>query len=216
MSDTLARLAALGSATLHEAQGRTGALDPAIKPVWDAPALAARALTVRCHPGDNLAIHRAVAIAAPGDVLLVDAGSHIAGYWGEILTVAAQARGIAGLVIDGGCRDVTPTAGRGFGVWARGISIQGCTKYVPGWVSTEIAVGGVVARTGDFVVADRDGVVVVAADAVDATIAAAQRREAREREIMERLEGGALTLDLMDLRGSLPPDEQRKVRTSLS
>jgi 4-hydroxy-4-methyl-2-oxoglutarate aldolase len=208
MNEWVAKVAALGSATIHEAQQRTGALDPAIRAVWDAPPMAGYAYTVRCHPGDNLAVHRAVAAASPGDVLLVDAGGHVAGYWGEILTVAAQARGIAGLVIDGGCRDVMATSIRGFGVWARGVSVQGCTKLVPGWIGEEIGVGGVVARAGDMVVADRDGVVLVRAGEIATVVAAADAREQREQDYMRRLAAGELTLDLLGLRDHLPVGER--------
>ena len=198
-----ARLAAIDTATIHEAQSRLGALDPAIKPAWPAPRTAGRAFTVRCHPGDNLAIHRAVAVAQPGDVLVVDAGGHIAGYWGEVLAVAAQARGIAGLVIDGGCRDVEAVAALGFGMWSRGISIAGCVKATPGWIGEPIACGGIVVRTGDFIVADGDGVVAVPGEMVEATADAAEARIARERDMMERLRSGALTLDLFGLRDAL-------------
>ena len=198
-----ARLAAIDTATIHEAQSRLGALDPAIKPAWPAPRTTGRAFTVRCHPGDNLAIHRAVAVAEPGDVLVVDAGGHIAGYWGEVLAVAAQARGIAGLVIDGGCRDVEAVAELGFGMWSRGVSIAGCVKATPGWIGEPIACGGIVVRTGDFIVADGDGVVAVPGEMVEATADAAEARIARERDMMERLRAGALTLDLFGLRDAL-------------
>lgn len=204
MSDDLrARLAAIDTATIHEAQARLGALDAAIKPAWPAPRTAGRAFTARCHPGDNLAIHRAVAVAEPGDVLVVDAGGHLAGYWGEVLAVAAQARGIAGLVIDGGCRDVEAVAELGFGMWARGISIAGCVKATPGWIGEPIACGGVVVRTGDFIVADGDGVVVVPAELVESTTSAAEARVTKERHMIERLRNGELTLDLFGLRDAL-------------
>lgn len=198
--DSLARLASIDTATIHEAQGRMGALDPAIKPVWPSPRLAARAFTARCHPGDNLAIHRAVAAAEPGDVLVVDAGGHVAGYWGEILCVAAQSRGIVGLVIDGGCRDLEGVRARGFPIWARGVSIAGCTKVTPGWIGGPISCGGVAVETGDLVVADGDGVAVVGARVLDATLDAAEERLEKERELMVRLRDGELTIDLLGLR----------------
>jgi 4-hydroxy-4-methyl-2-oxoglutarate aldolase len=202
--DRLRRLAAIDSATLHEAQGRLGAVDPAIKPVWPAPRLAARAFTAHCHAGDNLAIHRAVAAAEPGDVLVVDAGGHVAGYWGEILCVAAQARGIAGLIIDGGCRDLEGVTALGFPIWARGVSIAGCVKVTPGTIGEPIVLGGILVRTGDFVVADTDGVAIVTAEALDGALDASERRLAKERDMMASLRAGALTLDLLGLRGHLP------------
>lgn len=197
------RLATIDTATIHEAQSRLGALDPTIKPAWPAPRTAGRAFTVRCHPGDNLAIHRAVAVAEAGDMLVVDAGGHLAGYWGEVLAVAAQARGIAGLVIDGGCRDVEAVAELGFGMWSRGVSIAGCVKATPGWIGEPIACGGIVVRTGDFIVADGDGVVAVPAELIEATAAAADARIAKEQGMMERLRAGELTLDLFGLRDAL-------------
>ncbi len=200
MTDADARLAALDTAIIHEAQGRRGALDPAIRRAWPAPRTAGRAFTVRCHPGDNLAIHRAVVRARPGDVLVVDAGGHLAGYWGEILAVAAQARGIAGLVIDGGCRDIQAIAELQFPVWARGTAIAGCAKLTPGWVGEPTVCGGILVRPGDLVVADADGVVAVAAEDVDATAVAAEARMGMERTMIERIRGGELTLDLFGLR----------------
>jgi 4-hydroxy-4-methyl-2-oxoglutarate aldolase len=197
------RLATIDTATIHEAQSRLGALDPTIKSAWPAPRTAGRAFTVRCHPGDNLAIHRAVAVAEADDMLVVDAGGHLAGYWGEVLAVAAQARGIAGLVIDGGCRDVEAVAELGFGMWSRGVSIAGCAKATPGWIGEPIACGGIVVRTGDFIVADGDGVVAVPAELIEATAAAADARIAKEQGMMERLRAGELTLDLFGLRDAL-------------
>ena len=202
MSDPrLSRLAALGAATVHEAQARTGALDPAIRPVWSSPAIAAPAFTVRCAPGDNLAVHRALEAASEGDLLLVQAEGDLAGCWGELTTVAAQVRGIVGLVIDGGVRDAQAIEDRGFPIWSRGIAIRGTVKADPGSSGEPITIGGVAARTGDIVIADRDGVVVVPVASLDAALAAAEAREAKERAILERIEAGELTLDLLDLRG---------------
>ena len=198
--------AALETATVHEAQGRQGAMDPGLKPVWPGPRIAGLALTARCHPGDNLAVHRAVAHASPGDVLVVDAGGHLGGYWGELLTVAALVRGVAALVIDGGCRDAEGIERRGFPVWARGVHVLGCVKATPGTVGEPIICGGVTVRTGDVVVADRDGVVVVPAVEAGATLEAARERERHERHVVERLRAGELTLDLLRLRGALLDD----------
>ena len=197
------RFAALDTATTHEASGRRGAVDPAIKPVWPAPRTVGRAFTAACHPGDNLAIHRAVALAGEGDILVVDAGGHLGGYWGEILTVAALSRGIAALVLDGGCRDLEGIERRRFPVWARGVYVAGCEKQAPGTVTQPIVCGGVAVSQGDIVVADRDGVVIVTAESAEATLAAAERRAAHEQETIERVRAGELTLDLLGLRPSL-------------
>ena len=194
------QLADFDPATLHEAGGRIGAVDPDLKPIWPGASVAGRAFTARCHPGDNLALHRAVATAQPGDVLVVDAGGHVGGYCGEVLAVAAMARGIRGLIIDGGVRDSVAQQRRGFPVWARGLSIEGTVKTFPGTIGEPIVCGGVLVRTGDFVVADDDGVVVIPHERAEEVIAAARQRVDKEAVIMQRLEQGELTLDLLGLR----------------
>ncbi len=183
------QLAAFDSATLHEAAGREGAVHPAIKPLSAATPIAGRALTARCHPGGNLAIHRAVAAAQPGDMLVVAAGGDVRGYWGEVLTAAAQARGVRALIIDGGVRDSAALKQRCFPVWPRGVGDRGCVK--------------VRVDTGDFVVADDDGVVVVPRERVAEVLEAAGRRVEGEAKLIERLEAGELTLDLLGLRDIL-------------
>ncbi len=198
-----AQLGEFDPATLHEAGGRIGAVDHAIKPMAAGSGVAGRAFTARCHPGDNLAIHRAVAAAEPGDVLVVDAGGHVAGYWGEVLAVAAQARGIQALIIDGGVRDSVAQRRRGFPVWARGVSILGTVKVTPGAVGEPITCGGVPVRTGDYVIADDDGVVVIPHERAAEVIEAARQRVEKEADLMERLAAGELTLDLLKLRDIL-------------
>ncbi len=198
-----ARLAEFDPATLHEAGGRIGAVDHAIKPVTGPAAVAGRAFTARCHPGDNLAIHRAVAEAGAGDVLVVDAGGHVAGYWGEVLAVAAQARGIQALIIDGGVRDSVAQRRRGFPVWARGVSILGTVKVTPGAIGEPITCGGVPVRTGDYVIADDDGVVIIPHERASEVIEAARQRVDKETALMQRLAAGELTLDLLNLRDVL-------------
>lgn len=130
----------------------------------------------------------------------MDAAGHVAGYWGEVLTVSAQARGIRGLIIDGGVRDAAALKARGFPVWCRGISVRGCDKMAPGTIGAAIDCGGVRVRTGDYVVADDDGVVVVPFERVDVVIQAARVRIEKEAELMVRLAAGEVTLDLMGLR----------------
>jgi 4-hydroxy-4-methyl-2-oxoglutarate aldolase len=192
-------LAALDAATVHEAYGRRGNLDHRIRPIQQGVRVTGRAVTAVVHPGDNRAIHRAILAAGPGDILVVDAGGHVAGYWGEILAVAAQARGIVGLVIDGGVRDTAALRTRGFPVWAAGVSVHGAVKLTSGIVGETASVGGVVVNPGDYVVADDDGVVIVAEFALVEVVAAAQAREEKERRIMAALQEGGNTLDLMGL-----------------
>jgi 4-hydroxy-4-methyl-2-oxoglutarate aldolase len=190
----------LGSATVYEASGAEGGLDPAIGPLWPGAAVCGAALTVECAIGDNLAIHRALELAGGGLVLVVDAHAHLAGYWGEVLAVAARARGVAGLVIDGGARDTDALERLAFPVFARGRSILRTVKHQPGRVGEPVVAGGVQVRAGDVVVADADGVVVVRAERLDEVLAASRARVEREREIMARLSAGELTLDLLGLR----------------
>ena len=141
--DILASLAGCDVATLHEAAGRVGNLSPSIRPIQSGAHIAGRAVTAAVQPGDNLAVHRAVLECRPGDVLVVAANGHLAGYWGEILAVAAQARGVLGLVIDGGCRDVAALRRRNFPVWSAGVSVHGTTKKAHGTVNSPVAMGGV-------------------------------------------------------------------------
>jgi 4-hydroxy-4-methyl-2-oxoglutarate aldolase len=197
------RLMRAGAATVYEAAGRTGALDARIRPMVVEQPIAGRALTVRCHPGDNLALHLAVAVAAPGDVLVVDGAGVSVGYLGDILASAALARGAVAAVIDGGTRDVAELATLGFPVWARTRAIRGASKVVPGSVRVPVVCGGVAVGPEDWVVADADGVVAVAADQIKDTLMRAERRLAAEDTMREQLGNGALTLDLLDLRASL-------------
>jgi Demethylmenaquinone methyltransferase len=193
-------LTQLGVATLHEAQGQKGALDAGIKPLDPSLKLAGRALTVDCRPGDNLMIHHAVSIAEPGDVLVVDAKGYLeAGPWGDILTFAAQMRGIAGLIIDGAVRDAEAIIRMRFPVFARGLSIKGTTKNQPGRVNAPIVCGGVPVNPGDIVVGDRDGVVVIAANELDDVVRKARERERKEEAMRHAIQEGATTVDLLGL-----------------
>lgn len=193
----VAAAAALPTATLHEAAGKVGALPSALKPVDPRFRFAGSALTVHSPPGDNLWIHRALEVARPGDVLAVFAGgAHEHGYWGEIMTTMAQVRGLAGLVIDGCVRDGVLLAGIGFPVFARGLCIRGTGKDfgATGWIGHPVTMGDVVVQAGDLVVGDADGVVAVPQARAAQVIAAAQRREADEAAILERLRAGETTM----------------------
>ena len=198
-SEILTRLRACYVAGLHEAAGRVGNLSPAIRPVQIGARIAGRAVTAAVQPGDNLAVHRAVLECREGDVMVVAANGHLAGYWGEILAVAAQCRGVSGLVIDGGCRDVAALRRRAFPVWAAGVSVHGTSKRAPGTVNTPVAVGGVLVAPGDYIVADDDGVVCVAAALVDEVVTAAEQRAEREDGVMAGLVAGGTTFELMGI-----------------
>lgn len=176
------------------------ALDPGIRPAWPGARVVGPAFTVRCHVGDNLAIHRAVERADKGHVLVIDVGRHLAGYWGEILTVAAEVRGIAGVVIDGGLRDTEAMQRHGFGAFARGTALYRTAKNEAGELGVPVVVGGVEIAPGDFVVGDSDGVVAIAAADVSEVVAAARGHAQREASALERIRAGETTLDALGLR----------------
>jgi 4-hydroxy-4-methyl-2-oxoglutarate aldolase len=189
------------SALLHEAMGRRGALDSDFRPLFPGARLLGRALTVRGRPGDNLMLHLAISVARPGDVIVATLDRHTeAGAWGEITTLAARMRGVAGLLTDGAVRDSEPIARAGFPVFSRGVCIKGTTKRLRGEINQPVVIGGILVNPGDFVVGDADGVVIVPAAEAEAVDAKARQIRAREAEIMRQLEAGALTLDLLGLR----------------
>jgi 4-hydroxy-4-methyl-2-oxoglutarate aldolase len=195
---TAAALIVLGAATVGEAGGVP--MDPRIRPVWPGARIAAPAYPVRCSPGDNLAIHVAVAAAPPGRALVVDVGDERAfGYWGEVLTTAAMARRIAGLVIDGGVRDSMALESHRFPVFATVVALRGASKDRPGSVGRPVVVGGVSVSEGDWVVGDRDGVVVVGGDALEDAVAAGRARADKEAVMFAELTDGRTTLELLGL-----------------
>ena len=193
------RAFALGTSTLFEASGFACSVDPLIRSVWPGAAIAAPAYPVLCSPGDNLAIHLAVERAPRGSVLVIGTGNFVAGYWGEVLTVAAEAAGIVGLVIDGGVRDVAALARRRFPTFSRGISVRGTIKASAPSVGKPIFLTGVPVAAGDLVVADDDGVIVLPAAEVERVLAAGEARAAKEADIMTKLEQGGTTVDLLGL-----------------
>jgi 4-hydroxy-4-methyl-2-oxoglutarate aldolase len=171
--------------------------------------IAAPAYPVGCTPGDNLAVHVAVTKAPRGSVLVVDVGQVAdRGYWGEVLTTAAEAAGLVGLVLDGGVRDVAALEAHGFPVFSAAIALTGATKDKPGTVGQPVRVGGVVVSRGDWVVGDVDGVTFVAADAVDEVLAAGRAREAKEAGFFEALRGGGTTVELLGLDASLVSEQE--------
>lgn len=198
--EQIRELADFGSATIYEASGIDGALDPGIRPIYPGAAFAGRALPVRTHPADNLPLHLAVEQARQGDVLVVDGRGELCGYWGEVLAVAAQVRGVAGLVMDGGVRDVVEQEVLGFPAFSRGICVRRTGKNFPGVINEPITVGGVLVQPGDAVIADADGIVVLPPEAVDATLAASRERVRKETAFMERIRAGESTVDIYGFR----------------
>lgn len=194
----------LGAATVYEAQGAHGALDGGLKPLDPSSRLVGPALTVDIRPADNLMLHYALLKAKPGDVLVVDAkGFMEAGPWGDVLTEAAMARGVAGLVIHGAVRDAEAIVRMGFPVFSRGLSIKGTGKHQPGRLNVPVCIGDAVVRPGDIVVGDRDGLVMVERDAVDRVLASALAREEKEAGFRRAIASGSSTAELLGLTDTL-------------
>ena len=190
----------LGTSTLFEASGlATSAADSAIRPVWAGASIAGPAYPLECSPGDNLSIHIAMEKAPRGSILVIATGGFIAGYWGEVLTVAAEAAGVAGLVIDGGVRDVAALTARRFAAFSRGISMRGTIKASAPSAGQPISFTGTPVAAGDLVVADDDGVLVIPAAHVARTLANGQARADKEAKTMAALAQGQSTLELMGL-----------------
>lgn len=197
--DVVTAAAGFGTATLHEAAGKIGALPSAIKPVAPSFQLAGPAVTVHSPPGDNLWLHRAIVAAQPGDVLVVFVeGGYEYGYWGEIMSTAAKARELGGLVIDGCVRDGAVLERVGLPVFARGLCIRGTGKdfAARGWLNHPLLIGDVTIEPGDLVVGDTDGVVVIPRASAQAAVVKSREREDKEADVMSRLRAGATTIDL--------------------
>jgi 4-hydroxy-4-methyl-2-oxoglutarate aldolase len=198
MPDLAEQLMALGAATLGESGGRP--MRARIRPAWPGARLAAPAFTVRCTSGDNLAIHVAVARAPAGSALAVDVGLEPElGYWGEVLTTAAEGRRLSGLVVDGCVRDVSAIEAHRFPVFSTGVALPGATKKLPGATGGSAVVGDVQVRTGDWVVGDADGVTVVPSRQLDDVLAAGTARAERERALFDALRARKTTVELLGL-----------------
>jgi 4-hydroxy-4-methyl-2-oxoglutarate aldolase len=194
-------LSELGAATIGESGG--DAMRDRIRPAWLGASVVGYAVPVVCTPGDNLAIHVAVATAPAGSVLVVDVGDiPELGYWGEVLTTGAQARGIVGLVIDGGVRDVDALQRLGFPAFSSTIALRGASKIRPGTVGRIANVGDVDVALGDWVVADADGVTIASGTAIEDIVAAARERAQAERRYFEQLRSGSTTVQLLELDAS--------------
>lgn len=195
------RLAAHGVATVHEAMGRTGLVGAGIRPIQDDVRIAGTAITVLCHPGDNLMIHAAVEQCRAGDLLVVTTTSpSVDGAFGELFATALQARGVRGLVTTTGVRDTAELRAMGFPVWSAAVFAQGTVKATPGSVNVPITVGAVTISPGDVVVADDDGVLRVPRRTAAEALAAADARLAKEEADRAAYRSGDLSLDRKGLR----------------
>jgi 4-hydroxy-4-methyl-2-oxoglutarate aldolase len=195
-----ADLLALGTATVGEAWPAARLAAAPLRPLAPGMALAGTALPVRCVPGDNLALHLAIAAARPGDVLVVDYGGSVeSGPFGEIMALACQLRGIAGLVIDGAVRDSAQIAALGFPVFARGLNIRGTAKGDRGVIGAPVSLGGVTVAPGDVVLADADAILLLGPGDIGPALTAARARAEREADIMARLRQGETTVSILGL-----------------
>ena len=197
-------LGSAGTATVHEAQGRSGLMRPYMRPIYPTARMAGPAVTVSCQAGDNLMIHASIEVCQPGDVLVVVTTSESTdGMFGELLGVSCQAHGILGLIIDAGVRDTTELTGMNFPVWAKAVSAQGTVKATPGDVNLPVVCAGAMINPGDVIVADADGVVVVPREKAAQVAQASEARLAKEEKTRQRLRSGELGLDFYGLRAKL-------------
>jgi 4-hydroxy-4-methyl-2-oxoglutarate aldolase len=199
-----ALLGELGVATVHEAQNRTGLLRPFMRPIYASARVAGPAVTVSCHPGDNLMIHAAIDVVQAGDVLVVTTTSESTdGMFGELLAESCRAHGVVGLIIDAGVRDVGELTAMQFPVWSKAISAQGTVKATPGSVNIPVVCAGALVRPGDIIVADQDGVVVVKRESAAAVAGLGEKRRTKEGNSRARLRSGEKGLDMYGLRAKL-------------
>lgn len=199
--DTAKKIGETGAATVHEAIGRRGYLGADIQARQTGARIGGTAVTVLSHPGDNMMIHAAVEVCQPGDVLVVaNTAPSTHGMFGDLLATSLMHRGVQGLVMDAGIRDLADLHEMGFPVWSRYVSCQGTVKATPGSVNVPVSIGGIVINPGDVISADDDGVVVVPRAEADWALEKSQARIANEAATRAKLEAGELGVDFYGLR----------------
>jgi 4-hydroxy-4-methyl-2-oxoglutarate aldolase len=203
-AEVVRRLTELGVATVHEAQARTGLMRPYMRPIYPTAKAGGSAITISCHPGDNLMIHAAIEFCKEGDILVVSTTSESTdGMFGELLAESSRAHGVVGLVIDAGVRDVTDLTSMQYPVWSKAVSAQGTVKATAGSVNIPIMCAGAIVRPGDVIIGDADGVVVVKRETAAEVARLSGERFEKELKNRAELKAGKLGVEMYGLRAKL-------------